>query len=102
MIYLCWFGWAIQAFIMVVILLNFLIAVISQTYERINSEKVIYTYQDKADLNLEYYSFKHFLFQIAGKRMQKISYLVLTTEFVSTVDEDDRGEKSDEWSGFTN
>ena len=38
---------------MQIILLNFLIAVISQTYERVVSSQVNYTYKDKAEMNEE-------------------------------------------------
>ena len=40
---------------MVIMLVNFLVAVISQTYERVVSQSHIYTYTDKAEMNLEYY-----------------------------------------------
>jgi hypothetical protein len=38
---------------MCIILLNFLIAVISATYEEIDSKKINYTYKDKAEMNAE-------------------------------------------------
>lgn len=40
---------------MIVVLLNFLIAVITQTYESVYGKKVIYIYNDKAALNKEYF-----------------------------------------------
>ena len=38
---------------MCIILLNFLIAVISATYETIDAKKINYTYKDKAEMNVE-------------------------------------------------
>tara|TARA_B110000305_G_scaffold211405_1_gene245762 strand:- start:62 stop:211 length:150 start_codon:yes stop_codon:yes gene_type:complete len=40
---------------MIIILLNFLIAVISATYERVVSQQTIFSYLHKAELNLESY-----------------------------------------------
>jgi uncharacterized membrane protein len=53
MIYLLWLFWFINIFLMLIILLNFLIAVISATYERVDSQKTNYTYKDKAEMNEE-------------------------------------------------
>lgn len=39
--------------LMVILLLNFLIAIISQTYERVAGSQVNYTYMDKAEMNEE-------------------------------------------------
>ena len=50
-----WFVWSIQVILMIIILLNFLIAVISETYERVYSDKMVCIYIDKAILNLEYF-----------------------------------------------
>jgi|TARA_B110000285_G_C14601452_1_gene370853 hypothetical protein len=55
MIILCWLFWIINALLMIIVLLNFLIAVISQSYEAVVSLRNIYTYSHKADINLEYY-----------------------------------------------
>jgi hypothetical protein len=55
MIYIVWFIWLFNIILMVIILLNFLIAVISQTYERVVSQQVRFSYSNKAEMNLEYY-----------------------------------------------
>lgn len=55
MIYIIWFIWLFNIILMVIILLNFLIAVISQTYERVVSQQVRFSYSNKAEMNLEYY-----------------------------------------------
>jgi hypothetical protein len=54
-----WSVWVIQVIFMIVTLLNFLIAVITQTYERVYGKKIIYVYNDKAELNKEYFQIAH-------------------------------------------
>ena len=54
-IYLIWLIWAIQTFFMLVIMLNFLIAVITNTYERVNNYQKIISFKHKAELNEECY-----------------------------------------------
>ena len=58
MIYTIWVIWVLKGIIMIIVLLNFLIAVISQTYERVFSMKIICMYTDKAELNLEYFQIR--------------------------------------------
>lgn len=53
--YLIWFVWVFNQVIIVIILLNFLIAVISSSYETVMSSKTIKEYQDIAALNKETY-----------------------------------------------
>ena len=55
LIIVIWTMWVVQAIIMIVVLLNFLIAVITQTYESVYGKKVIYIFNDKAALNKEYF-----------------------------------------------
>jgi len=50
-----WLVWCLQVILMIIVLLNFLIAVISETYERVYGEKTICFFIDKAVLNLEYF-----------------------------------------------
>ena len=50
-----WMVWFIQTFFMIVIMLNFLIAVITSTYERVVTYQKIITFQNKAQLNEECY-----------------------------------------------
>lgn len=40
---------------MIILLLNFLIAEISETYEMVIGERTLNVYHDKANLNKEYY-----------------------------------------------
>lgn len=73
MIYLSWSVWIFNSLLMVIILLNFLIAVISQSYERVVSLQNIYNYTHKAEINLEYY-------QIVStvKKLESIKYMIFT------------------------
>ena len=52
---LVWTIWLIQAMIMVIIMLNYLIAVISSAYERVVMQREIYQYTHKAEINLDYF-----------------------------------------------
>lgn len=52
---LIWGVWYIQTFAMLVIMLNFIIAVINSTYERVKMDQLFIGYRHKADLNLECY-----------------------------------------------
>ena len=47
----------IQIFIMIIVFLNFLIAEVSATYERISSSKDLIQYKQKRQLNQEFYLF---------------------------------------------
>lgn len=50
-IYLLWALWFGNIILMVILLLNFLIAIISQTYERVAGSQSNYTYKDRAEMN---------------------------------------------------
>ena len=92
MIYLIWLMWLLNAVFLLILLLNFLIAVISQTYERVSSQRIIYTYTYKAEKNFDYYQIIDLF-----KKRRGIKYLV----FVSSSDILlDQGEN--EWLGFIN
>lgn len=91
-IYLMWFIWYMNQFIIVIILLNFLIAVISQSYENVMNSKSIMKYQDMAALNKEAYNFMNF-FGFKYPLMKK-NRLLLTLE--ASNDEGETGE----WGGF--
>ena len=54
MAYLFWF---VCQLVMLIILLNFVIAVISDTYARVSEDREIHTYKYKAMLNSEAYTF---------------------------------------------
>lgn len=79
-----WFG---NQFFVLIILLNFLIAVISQSYENVMNSASILTYNSRCEWNAEMY-------QIAFKQNITNNCMVLTFENM-----EDAGE-GDEWAGF--
>ena len=71
---LIWLIWIFQAMFMVIILLNYLIAVISQAYERSVNQKMVYSYIHKAQINQDYFMIMH---QIKGSGgLEKLRYIV--------------------------
>ena len=60
-IYLIWLLWYTQTFCMLVVLLNFIIAVINETYNLVKNDQVLINYADKAELNKECYEILSFL-----------------------------------------
>lgn len=79
---------------MIIVLLNFIIAVISETYERVIGDKVIYIYRDKAQLNLEYFQILHH-FKVLRSNLQSIKYMVFTISRDVILRENDQC-----WMGF--
>ena len=59
---LLWWTWYAQTFTMIIILLNFLIAVITSTYERVIKTQNQIRYKHKADLNEEYYILRNSIY----------------------------------------
>jgi len=54
-VYLIWGMYCVQTFFMLVIMLNFLIAVITNTYDRVSNYQKVISFKNKADLNEECY-----------------------------------------------
>ena len=52
-IILIWIFWFMNIGLMLILLMNFLIAVISESYNVVNNAKIQYVYKDKAEMNLE-------------------------------------------------
>lgn len=50
---LIWTAWFLQSFFMLVVMMNFLIAVISETYQKISAQRKIIDYRNKSELNEE-------------------------------------------------
>ena len=53
MITLIWIVWVLHQFMNLIILLNFLIAIISQSYENVMQKLVVFKYKTRVDFNLE-------------------------------------------------
>ena len=76
---------------MIILLLNFLIAHISETYEMVIADKIIHKYHDKASLNKEYYEIIQRLDWINAP----IAYMIFTISSDIILEED-----SEDWQGF--
>jgi hypothetical protein len=63
---LLWVTWYCQTFFMIVIMLNFLIAVITSTYERVINLQNQIRYKHKADLNEEFFILMHYLSKLSS------------------------------------
>lgn len=92
MIYLLWFFWFINIFLMLIILLNFLIAVISATYEKVNSQKTNYTYKDKSEMNEECCTILKSLYNKGEVKMICFTYdkkltIIQESDFKEVIDE---------------
>jgi len=53
MIFICWFIWFIHQYLVLIILLNFLIAIISQSYDSVMTTSLITKYNQRCDMNWE-------------------------------------------------
>lgn len=54
MIYAIWIFWFLNQLLVLIILLNFLIAIISQSFEEVMAKKVVHKYQHRSTMNREY------------------------------------------------
>jgi hypothetical protein len=71
---LIWIIWYLQVFFMLVIMLNFLIAVLQQTYNRVMNYQKIIMYQQRAELNEECYNLLSIFL-----RIKQFKYIVFST-----------------------
>jgi len=89
MIYTIYVFWIVNQIFIFIILLNFLIAVISQSYEKVMDSKIQLQYRQRSILNNEY----KIVMGSLGLLEKRCDVFFLT----SNVEESDRG---NEWSGF--
>jgi hypothetical protein len=61
-----WFQWLLNLVVNLIILLNFLIAVISQTYDQVISQQQLCEYSYMSDYNREYYGVRAFFKKVIG------------------------------------
>lgn len=78
---------------MLIILLNFLIAVISQSYEKVKNSAMMLEYQDKCQLNSE----AHMIMELFK---YNITYKVMIITEPENVKDKQETEDFDEWTGF--
>jgi hypothetical protein len=58
MIVITWLNWWLNHYIMLIIILNFLIAIISQSYEQVMTTSEVTKYEQRCQMNIEYYVLK--------------------------------------------
>ena len=90
MIIFIWVFWVITIFFINVILLNFMIALISQSYEKVISRSLVYKYQNRSEMNREF----RLLNRMSFKPMD---CLII---FAERMDEKVDDEDDKEWNGF--
>ena len=73
---------------MIILLLNFLIADISETYEMVIGERNLNVFHDKASLNKEYYEIKHQLKYFNDSVDDSIAYMIFTISSDIILEED--------------
>ena len=80
---------------MIIILLNFLIAVITETYEEVATKQSIYTYVHKASLNEEIYHIISFFFRMKQYKVVVFSFNKELAASGGTAGEDGAGAAGD-------
>lgn len=93
---LIWIAWFSTVFVLFIILCNFMISYISQTYEDVLELKTENTYQTRCDLNYEYYIMLKWWYDVTGRETNFNCFLV-TADF----DRIDIDPGSQEHTGFT-
>ena len=97
-IYLIWLVWFVQTFFMLVIMLNFLIAVISSNYEQTMIQQKLIGYRHKAELNYEIYMLVNIF-----KKMDEYKCIVFQcSKSNESYNEDEFDEKFDSLKKFIN
>ena len=71
MIYMVFIAWVMNIFMNLIILLNFLIAIISDSYESVIKNKETVKYQQRADLIAETQSFQNFIRSKFGNELDR-------------------------------
>lgn len=71
---LIWLAYFVQIIFMLVIMLNFIIAIIDQTYVAVNKNKNMHVYMNKAELNEEYYQLAKYF-----KELKQFRVIVFST-----------------------
>jgi len=89
MINLIWLVWLGNQFVNLIILLNFLIAVISQTYEKVISQQQTHNYLHKSELNEE-------VFQMGSMFKRAMPFKIIAF----SIDKESLAQESDEWLGL--
>ena len=87
---LIWTVWFLITYVGLIIILNFLIALISQSYEEVMTSRKKYLYSSRADLNKKFI----FLKGVITGNMDTFNVIMLSYE------KEGESESGDEWQGF--
>jgi len=66
MIAFVWAFWIVIVIFLFIILINFMVAYITQSYEDVLEKRIKAIYHQRCDLNTEYYLFRRFLHNISS------------------------------------
>ena len=89
-----------------VILLNFLIAIVSQSYESVMERQIIHVYNQKVWLNYTYYSYSKLVHTYMPKFLYPISRFVIPVMedtwgiFIVSTSSTEREAEENQWKGF--
>lgn len=94
MIILIWILWGYNIITGCIILLNFLIAIVSESYNVVNNRKEFYRYKHRSDINKECLIFYEFFGRHLPcmKRMNSFNCLLIQSE--------NHGDDVDQWVGL--
>jgi hypothetical protein len=82
MIVCVWGFWIIIVIFLFIILINFMVAYITQSYEDVLEKKIKNIYHQRCDLNCEYYLFRRFIHNIsASYKMPNWNTFILSADF---------------------
>ena len=90
--------WVLNQFFLVVVMLNFLIALLSQSYEESMNNMIIDRYRTRADMNAQVYMVLNILEFIKvwlGYKKKEIDIIIVSKEV-----ENDNINNQNEWNGF--
>jgi len=93
-IYMIYILWWFAQIVLLIILLNFVIALISQYYEDVMNRKIMHTYVMKNNINGEHYVLKKFSVLMGWEKEENIDALIL----IIPLEQDD---DELEWKGHT-
>jgi len=100
MINAIWLFWVAMQVLLSIILLNFLIAIISQSYEEVMNRSVITKLQQKSDLNQEAFGFINFIKSHTTSEDWYIKMFGINNGGIFIVSNTIANTYSNEWTGF--
>ena len=94
--------WFFEIYMMVIIMLNFLIAIVSQSYEEANCSQIETQYRQKSEMTLEFmqcmdYFDKHgygFMTKLFSYKTENFDYILIASE------RNKESDSRDEWIGM--